>query len=192
MRESRYWGLGLIWLGAAVTLGATGMAARTPPPLPQLLLAAQIAALVVAYRRGGGFRAWADQLPLRTILAFHLTRFVGIYFLFLYASGELPYAFAVPGGWGDIVSAALALVVMAISDRDETRAPLVWAWNAWGLLAVLLTLVTAARLLLSDPSSMHALLALPLSLLPTFFVPLLIASHLLVFRRLMPAGSRWR
>jgi hypothetical protein len=35
-----------------------------------------------------------------------------------------------------------------------------------------------------DPASMQALLVLPLSLLPTFLVPLIIASHVLIFARL--------
>ena len=42
----------------------------------------------------------------------------------------------------------------------------------------------AARLAAADPSSMRALLRLPLSLLPTFLVPLLIATHVWIFVRL--------
>ena len=42
------------------------------------------------------------QLDLRLLVLYHLTRFVGVWFLVLYSRGELPYAFAVPGGWGDI------------------------------------------------------------------------------------------
>jgi hypothetical protein len=44
--------------------------------------------------------------------------------------------------------------------------------------------VTAARLGLADPASMAALLRLPLSLLPTFLVPLIIASHVILGLRL--------
>jgi hypothetical protein len=38
------------------------------------------------------------NLDVRWLVALHLCRFVGFYFLWLYSSGELPYAFAVPGG----------------------------------------------------------------------------------------------
>jgi hypothetical protein len=37
---------------------------------------------------------------------------------------------------------------------------------------------------LADPASMGPLRTLPLSLLPTFLVPLIIASHVLIFWRL--------
>jgi hypothetical protein len=53
-------------------------------------------------------------------------------------------------------------------------------------------ILTAATQGLADPPSMRALLELPLSLLPTFLVPLIIASHLLIFVRLLrplPAES---
>ena len=43
---------------------------------------------------------------------------------------------------------------------------------------------TAARLAAADPGSMVALLRLPLSLLPTFLVPLIIASHVILGVRL--------
>jgi hypothetical protein len=49
---------------------------------------------------------------------------------------------------------------------------------------------TAGRIARADPASMGPLRYLPLSLLPTYFVPLIIASHVLIFWRLARAGSR--
>ena len=49
---------------------------------------------------------------------------------------------------------------------------------------ILFVVVTAARLGVADPESMAALLRLPLSLLPTFLVPLIIASHVVLGVRL--------
>jgi hypothetical protein len=54
----------------------------------------------------------------------------------------------------------------------------------FGLIDILFVVVTAARLVLADPASMSPLLRLPLSLLPTFLVPLLIASHVVFGIRL--------
>jgi len=98
----------------------------------------------------------------------------------------------VPGGWGDIVVATLALGLLA-TVRDLTKACWrVGIWNALGLVDILFVVATASRLALDDPDSLNALLRLPLSLLPTFLVPLIIAGHVAVFWRISrpvePAG----
>jgi hypothetical protein len=53
-----------------------------------------------------------------------------------------------------------------------------------GLIDILIVVTTATRLALRDPDSMVALLQLPLSLLPTFLVPLIIFTHLIIAIRL--------
>ena len=55
---------------------------------------------------------------------------------------------------------------------------------------ILFVVVTAARLGLADPASMMELTHLPLSLLPTFLVPLIIASHVVVFVRVRQRSAR--
>jgi hypothetical protein len=52
------------------------------------------------------------------------------------------------------------------------------------LIDILCVIGNAARMGLSDPASMAQLLHLPLSLLPTFLVPVIVTSHILLFRRL--------
>jgi hypothetical protein len=182
-------GLGL-WLVVAVTLGASGRLQGLQPPLPQLTLVALTAGALLATAKIPAVRAWALSVDVRILVGFHLTRFVGSYFLVLYGRGELPYAFAVPGGWGDILVASLALLLL-ISGPPETvqRRRAYVAWNVLGLLDILFVVATAARLGLAAPASMQALLRLPLSLLPTFLVPLIITSHVLLAVRLARAGQ---
>lgn len=182
------WAAIALWLALAVAAGATGAVARMRPPAPQLLLLALTVATIVAYLVVPAVRAWADTLDLRVVAAFHLTRLVGIYFLVLYARGRLPYAFAVPGGWGDIAAAlgagALALAPPARGALGSGRRAAFLIWNVFGLLDILAVVATAARLGATNASSLDALVRLPLSILPTFLVPLIVASHLLVFARL--------
>ena len=117
----------------------------------------------------------------------HVTRFVGFYFLALYRRGELPYAFAVPGGYGDIAVAILALLVVFLPLDPARRTRFLTIWNVIGLTDIMLVVATAIRLNLADASQMRTLLHLPLSLQPTFLVPLIIATHVMIFARLARA-----
>lgn len=181
----RYVVIGLAWLLGALGFGATGQMAGWRPPTPQLVLVGLTVLLLAAFGTLPRLRQWLLALDLRWMVALHLTRFVGIYFLYLYYRYDaLPRAFAVPGGWGDIVVAMLALVLLVAAGRLELRRRLVGAWNALGLLDILFVVATAARLAFANPPSMNALLHLPLSLLVTFLVPLIIAGHVVVFWRL--------
>lgn len=173
-----------LWFVSAFALGASGRLARLHPPAPQLVLAGLTILLIGCGVVFSGFRRWAAELDARSILVVHLTRFVGFYFLLLHRRGELPYAFAVPGGWGDILVASLALLILLRVPAPEQRPHVLAGWNLLGFVDLLLVVGTAARLALADPGSMQALLRLPLSLLPTFLVPLLIASHVLLFWRM--------
>ena len=65
------------------------------------------------------------------------------------------------------------------------NALVVVAVGGLGLLDILFVVATAARVGTADPESMRALLVLPLSVLPTFLVPLIIASHVAIAVRLM-------
>ena len=142
-------------------------------------------AVLVAAWRLPGFRAWLFAIDGRWFLALHLTRFVGAYFLYLHGRGELPYAFAVPGGWGDIMVASLAAILLnAGPPHDGRRRWAYMVWNVVGLVDILFVVATAARLVVTDPGSMAALQRLPLSLLPAFLVPLIIASHVILGVRL--------
>ena len=101
------------------------------------------------------FRRWALAVDPRALVLIHVTRFVGFYFLWLYSRGELPCAFAVPGGWGDIAVAATAIAVCLFTGPTPGRAAaLVVAWNIFGLVDILMVVATAVRLAWPIPHSM--------------------------------------
>lgn len=180
----KYLLIGLAWLVGAIALGASGAFQHLRPPGPQVVILTLTAALLIAWRLNQAFRAWLDALDLRAIVALHLSRFVGVYFLFLYGRDELPFSFAVPGGWGDILIAASASILLLSWSGGARHRRWLAIWNLAGFVDIILVAVTAAKHALTDPASMAALLRLPLSLLPTFLVPLIIASHLLILSRL--------
>lgn len=171
----------LIWCLSAALVGVLGVLASVHPPLPQLILFGLVALLLIAYGLSSEFRRWLSSIPLKWLVCVHLVRFVGFYFLWLYEHGQLPFAFAVLGGWGDIVVATLALVLLVLRPRSRM---IYQVWNTLGFADILFVVSTATRLALEDSASMAALLRFPLSLLPTFIVPLIIFTHIVIFLRL--------
>ncbi|HUJ44181.1 MAG TPA: hypothetical protein VLW52_11285 [Opitutaceae bacterium] len=173
------------WFIAALVVGRLELLARLPAPGTQVILFALAALLLAAYFGIPAVRAWAEALDLRGLVLLHLTRFVGIYFLILYRRGELPYAFAVPGGWTDIIVASLALGVILLPLRQELRRQAFLIWNTIALVDLLIVAATAARIERSQPWQLEPFQHLPLSMLPTFLVPLLIATHAVIYARLL-------
>jgi hypothetical protein len=181
----------LVWGALAVAAGAAGWVESSPIPPPAIAGGLVLAGLV-AWALSGRVRAWVRAVPLVALVAIHLVRFVGAWFIVLYRRGELPFAFAVPGGWGDILAgaSAVALLLGAIPARTAARRRVVLAWNVFGLLDIVFVVSTAARLYLADPQQLAPLSRLPLSLLPTYFVPLVILTHLRIFGWLKQARAR--
>jgi hypothetical protein len=180
----RFLWIGVLWLAVAIALGFSGVLRQARPPGPQILIVGLTGLLIASYWSSKSFRDWLKALDLRAIVALHLARFVGFYFLWLYGRGELPYRFAVPGGWGDIIVATAAVIILASWSSFGARRPVLFVWNVYGFVDILYVVVTAATEAMATPASMAALLRMPLSLLATFLVPLIISSHLLIFARL--------
>jgi hypothetical protein len=120
----------------------------------------------------------------RWLVLLHLPRlFAGAYFLVLCQRSQLPCAFATPAGWGDIVIGVLAVAVVSAMHTQFAKTFLL-SCNTLGLIDIIFVVSSALRFGLKDWQSMHALRELPLSLLPTFLVPLIMVSHVLIFVRL--------
>ena len=169
----------LAWLCLAVTL------AGPVREVSALALAATVwiltALALVACWKITAIKIWALHVDLRWLIMLHLTRFIaGAYFLVLCGRGELPCAFATRAGWGDIIVAVFALAVL-VAMRAAFAKALLLVWNAVGLLDIIFVVFSALQFGSREWHSMYALRELPLSLLPTFLVPLIIASHVLIF-----------
>jgi hypothetical protein len=180
-----------LWFLVALAAGAFGFVAALKPPFPQVILFGLTALLLLLFWRLQAFQHWILAVDLRVLLLIHLTRFVGIYFLILYGRGELPYAFAVPGGWGDIITATTVTLLLLLSSlKINPPRSLYLLWNLFGTIDIFMVVIAAIRSALKEPQSMNALLKLPLSLLVTFIVPLIIFTHLVLFVRLLRQQSR--
>jgi hypothetical protein len=169
------------WFCLASGVGVAGWLEGANAPLIAGIIWVLTALALLLCWKVPPFHGWARTVELRWLVLLHVTRFVGFYFFVLCSRGELPFAFAAPAGWGDIIVAALAVFLLALSGARNWNMLVIW--NTIGLTDILFVVLTALRLGLDDWRSMHALREWPLILLPAFLVPLIIASHVLIFWR---------
>ena len=175
-----------IWFLIAFSLGFTGRVSEIPFPFPQIILFTLVTAQLVLFNSLKGLKSWIYKINIKYLIAVHLSRFVGIYFLILYSQNLLPYDFAVKGGIGDIFVATTALLILVfVSSKNQIRDKIYLIWNTVGILDILFVVFTAGRIGMDSPQSIENLLKLPLSLLPTFLVPIIIFTHIMIYVRLL-------
>jgi len=182
----------LCWLFAAVLVGFSGLLRNTALPMPGLS-AAIILTLIALLAVSRDLRARALALGIRTLVGVHLVRFFGVYFLWLSRQGLIARDVAVLAGWGPIIIAIGAVVILVVyRPGDERSRMAILAWNVVGVLDVLLMMAVMTRLARPDPLVQGGFTSLPLSLVPTFIIPVVIVSHLLIFLwwfRQKPSGG---
>lgn len=172
------------WFISALLLGRTQALGRLPGPATLGLTLLITIGLWIAYARVANFRHWINALDLRSLVLLHSARLVGYYFLLLYNRGELPYAFAVPSGWGEMLVAALVVPVCFLPLSVHHRHRAMTIWNVIGFTEITLAFIIATRLTLENPMALRAFATLPLSLLPIFLSPLIFVTHLIIYQRL--------
>ena len=172
-----------MWFLLAVGFSAAGGLARVPFPGGQLVILALTLAAIFAVTAVAPVRAGVDSLSVNRMVGFHAVRLVGAAFVVLGARGLVAPEFATRAGWGD-VAAALAAIAFVALPALRTRW-LLNAWNVFGLLDLIVAVGTATIVVATGRiPGMQPILQLPLSLVPLFFVPVLVASHIALFRRI--------
>jgi hypothetical protein len=173
----------LIWLAIAVAIGAMQLLARSPVPPPAIAFALTAILLLTVWLSKAVARE-VREIGARAMVAFHAVRILaGGYFLILARNGTLPNEFALVAGYGDIAVGVTALLVCwwCFPLRSVAQQRTLLLWNAFGLVDILGVLGNGTRLFLRDPSLAAPFTTVPLALLPTFVVPIVIASHILLF-----------
>ncbi|MEL6616242.1 MAG: hypothetical protein AAFQ43_10915 [Bacteroidota bacterium] len=179
-------GLLLVWVAVASGVGASGVLERASV----WVFGAVVGGLtVLALGLAFGvprLRAWALQAPMRPLILVHLARFVGLAFFGLYATQELPAAFAIPAGVGEVSVAFLAipLAIWALPALTPKRWSAVLLWNVFGTAALLQAAGRSLRLTAISVELTVPLSTFPLVLISLVVVPLGLAAHAVLFARL--------
>jgi hypothetical protein len=161
-----------------------------PPVWLWVTVVTPILLFFVWYATSAGFRQFVLTLNPRTLTIVQTWRVAGFAFIVLYAHGILPGIFALPAGWGDIAIGVTApLVVLKLAHSDHRTGFILW--QTLGILDLIMavSLGTLAPLISPDGITTGAMTVLPLSVIPTFAVPLLIILHVIciVHARRWPA-----
>lgn len=186
----------LLWFYAALACSVAGVFdTRHGPPIPLGVAALlPVVAFIVGYLRWPAFREMVLHANLRMLTLAQTWRVMAVTFLVLYSQRVLPGAFAIPAGLGDIAIGATApFISWAIFSRDVFPKRLFVLWNVLGLVdlvtAVSLGILASASPIgvLAGDVTTQAMGRFPLSLIPTFFVPLLAIFHLMSLLRMSKA-----
>jgi hypothetical protein len=120
---------------------------------------------------------------LLPLVLLHMFRTVGLVFLFPQVTGGvLPLGFATPAAYGDLLTTGLALLsAFALRLRPGVALPLVWLFNIVGITDLLFAFYEGG---VSNLPFFHIGVAW---LLLTLYVPLLLVTHIIVFRFLLRA-----
>jgi hypothetical protein len=190
------------WFLLAVGGGLSGwfIAPRTQPPLAILLaIAVPPLAFALLYQTSRRFAALVLSLDLKLITSLQSFRVIGAMFLVLYAFGLLPPFFAIPAGLGDLAVGLAAPFLALRIARDAPGWPRQIYWfNLLGLLDFVfavgtgvLTSNTSLGVLADHTLPARAnLAAFPLSLVPTFLVPLYIILHAIALLQLAQTSPK--
>jgi len=183
------------WFFLAIWVGVTGKLVTTGG-LP-IGLGAAIALPLIAFAVDGRFGhplfGGLMRLDLPALIAAQTFRVIGGVFLIAWIGGTLPGGFALPAAIGDV---AVGLTAPFVATAIARRRPLNVArvWNILGtadlIIAVTLGVLHAGPPLglLAGPITTNAVAHYPMSLIPTFGVPLALLLHIRTFRALAVKG----
>ena len=178
------------WFAAAVAAGHWLALRHLPPPAVAALAPALAALLWMLTRRVPALRDGCDALDPRALVLLQAVRASGLYFLIGDSASELPRGLALIAGAGDLVVAVMALPVALAPIGEEARGRAIRIWSVVSLLSLLASTGELLRLGVAEPLRLLPFAVLPLSLYPTFLLPLLLAAQAVLLGRMMRRGDQ--
>ena len=185
----------LIWIFAAQ--GAFVVSRGNPVPAIPLAVIIPLLVALPLLIRSRPIAAAVDATPPSWLIGLQAYRVFGGVFLLQWADGQLPGAFALPAGTGDVLTGLLALPVALYLHSGARGGRLAAvAWNIFGIADLVLALTMGT---LTSPSRVQMLAfdqpnpiggMFPTVMIPTFAVPLSLILHGLSLWQLRRAGRR--
>lgn len=182
------------WLALALLLSAYDVfvpVAGKPFPMIALGVSMPLVAGLVLLRRSMTLNRALDAIPTHWLVGIQLYRSFGLIFVLLFLQQQLPAAFALPAGLGDLAIGLTAPLVAWWVWQGRKRGCLtLLGWNVLGIVDLVVALSVGffsspgrfQLLALDEPSTL--ITAFPLVLIPVFAVPLSLLLHVAGLKRL--------
>ncbi|MHB1921713.1 MAG: hypothetical protein ACYCOO_05695 [Chitinophagaceae bacterium] len=143
----------------------------------------------------GLFKKLLRAISLESLIAIHVFRFVGVFFLILYFYHLLPAGFAFSAGLGDILTALFALpVAKMVSKGKSWRIKAVYAWNIFGTLDIVtllvIAIITARKSIISGGPGDLEMTLFPWVWFPAVAPATILFLHDAIFRKLQQVKTR--
>jgi hypothetical protein len=135
------------------------------------------------------FRQFALSLNPRVLTLLQSWRIVGFTFVLLQAHRLLPAIFAWPAGYGDMTVGATAIFIAWKVAEPGHRGQFI-LWQVLGMVDLVTAVTLGATAGLINPQGVPTALmtVLPLSVIPTFLVPLFMMLHIICIAQ----ARRWK
>jgi hypothetical protein len=165
--------------GAAVVAGAeSGFFASIDMPLIAIIVAATIIVPTLVYFASPRLKAYVDAIGHRPIMMFHMWRVPAALLFFWYgAKGELPTAFWVLAGTGDLIAGGYA-AYLTLKPESVRR---YLSFHLFGFADFVVAVGTGLTFTLLQDPRMALITTLPMALIPLWGVGISGATHLIAF-----------
>jgi hypothetical protein len=151
----------------------------------QLLTSVAVFGIVAVWYVWPSLTRLSRSSALILLLFVHVPRYLGMALLVAYmVDPKLPRDFRASAAYGDLLEAALAFAsIVALRGNWRIAVPLVWVANTWGFVDLLNGVLGVLRL--NVPSYNLA----TFWYVYTFYAPLVVVSHLMIFWVLIKSKS---
>ncbi len=167
------------------------------PPKVMVLATVPLAIILfVIIGNTGLFKKLLQSITLESLVAIHVFRLVGVFFIILYFYHLLPAKFAFSAEMGDIITALLALpVAKMVSKEKPWWKTAVYAWNIFGMLDIVNLLVIAVIIAKNDmvtgaKGDLTEMTIFPFVWFPAFAPATILFLHTVVFRKLQQIKTK--
>jgi hypothetical protein len=178
-------GLLALWFAAVLLIAYNRVYDSHGPIYVGLSAAVPILVFAIWFYSSAVFRQYVLSLNPTILTAVHTWRIEGIVFVILCLMGFLPASFAYPAGFGDMAIGITAPLIAYAWSKKKLSPGVFILWQSLGI-ADLVVAVTTGVLnsqsnigILAHGTTTRIMGLLPMSLIPTFAVPLMLILHII-------------